>query len=71
MHTQMSNDHAENHGESILHEGASLIDNIRNQKRPWNTRREQKNQKIGGPKTSTFDSNAKRKKFMRPVDDST
>ena len=70
-HPIMSNNHAEKHGESILHEGASMIDNIRNQKRTWNTRREQSNPKIGGNKNTTFDSNTKRKKFMRPVDDST
>ena len=67
----MTNKHAENHGESILHEGASLIDNIRNQKRTWNTGPEARNDKIRGNKTTTFESNTKRKKFMRPVDDAT
>ena len=71
MHTVMSNNHAEKHGESILNRGGHLIDNIRNNKRTWDNQHEARNQRISGQNKSTFDSNAKRKKFFKPADDST
>ena len=67
----MSNTQAEKHGESILNRGGNLIDNIRNNKRTWNNQHEARNPRIRGESKSTFDSNAKRKKFLKPADDST
>ena len=64
MHALMSNNEAEEQGETILNHGASLIDNIRGQKRTWG----KGNRRDNDGRNTLADTNVKRKKFLRPND---